>query len=200
MGGWPNHQAKQSHKTYISSMSHHQGQDTSSTNKINGQEDNTTHQEEQEKFQRVLPGDPIPQPGKYLLKQLAMLCIMLVFDLGIPLALYYGLRDKIGLLYSLIIAGIPPVLWVIYKLVWKRVIDALGVILSLSFILSGVISLVSGKLKLKRLCMHLIPLTNTFQVMQELRFCVIRPLHPLLVVCSLSRLFPSKQNGSSTVP
>lgn len=116
-------------------------EDQGNDNRLQGQQ----QQQQEEKFERFLPGDPIPQPGRYLVKQLAILAIMLAFDIGVPLALYYGLRDRIGLLYSLIIAGVPPVLWVLYKLIWKRVIDGLGIVLALSFILSGVVSLVTGK-------------------------------------------------------
>ncbi|KAI7852686.1 hypothetical protein BDC45DRAFT_443627 [Circinella umbellata] len=69
---------------------------------------------------------------------------MLVVQVGIPLALYYGLRNTIGVVYALVISGIPPVLWVIVNFVRKHKIDALGCIISLSFILSGVISIVTG--------------------------------------------------------
>ncbi|KAI9278756.1 hypothetical protein BDA99DRAFT_429083 [Phascolomyces articulosus] len=79
-----------------------------------------------------------------MLRHLAGLLIMMVVQVGIPLALYYGLRNQIGVVYALVISGIPPFLWVIFEFIRKRRVDALGVIIALSFILSGVISIVSG--------------------------------------------------------
>ncbi|KAI7883220.1 hypothetical protein K492DRAFT_159733 [Lichtheimia hyalospora FSU 10163] len=69
---------------------------------------------------------------------------MMLIDIAIPLALYYGLRNVIDVIYALIISGIPPFLWVIVGFIRSRRVDVLGVIISLSFILSGVVSLISG--------------------------------------------------------
>lgn len=49
-------------------------------------------------FSRFLPGDPPRVRRKGLFQQFLSLLIMLVFNVGISLALYYGLRDTIGLL------------------------------------------------------------------------------------------------------
>ncbi|KAI8140400.1 hypothetical protein BJV82DRAFT_520434 [Fennellomyces sp. T-0311] len=69
---------------------------------------------------------------------------MMLIEVGIPLALYYGLRNTIGVLYALVISGIPPFLYVIFVAIRNRRIDVLGCIIGISFILSGVVSIVSG--------------------------------------------------------
>lgn len=97
---------------------------------------------------RHVPGGKIPNLGKWILRQMMALALILLIDVGIPLALYYGLRNVLDVLYSLIISGIPPFLWVIYGFIRHRRIDALGLIIGLSFIVSGVISLINGKFTL----------------------------------------------------
>lgn len=95
-------------------------------------------------FEPYLPGDPIPNKKKFAIQQVVALGLLMLIDVGIPLALYYGLRNVIDVLYALIIAGVPPFLWVVWGFIWKRRIDALGCIIGLSFILSGVVSIISG--------------------------------------------------------
>ncbi|KAI9499150.1 hypothetical protein BDB00DRAFT_753729 [Zychaea mexicana] len=82
--------------------------------------------------------------GKAVVRRLGVLLAVLVIQVGIPLALYYGLRNVIGVVLALVISGIPPFLMVIYTFIKNRRLDALGVIIALSFILSGVVSIVSG--------------------------------------------------------
>ncbi|PHZ12626.1 uncharacterized protein RHIMIDRAFT_251570 [Rhizopus microsporus ATCC 52813] len=74
--------------------------------------------------------------------------VMLVIDVGIPLAIYYGTKDAIGPLIALIISGIPPLLHVIYSFVRHRRLEILGCIFVVSFIVSAVLSLITGDVRL----------------------------------------------------
>lgn len=72
--------------------------------------------------------------------------IMLFFDVGLPLAVYYILKIWLSVLVALILSGVPPLLRVFYVFWKKRHIDILGCIFVFSFILSAVLSVISGKL------------------------------------------------------
>lgn len=71
--------------------------------------------------------------------------VMLFFDVGLPLAIYYILKIWLSVLISLILSGIPPLLRVFYVFWKKRHIDVLGCVFVFSFILSAVLSVISGK-------------------------------------------------------
>ncbi|GAN05871.1 membrane protein [Mucor ambiguus] len=74
--------------------------------------------------------------------------IMLFFDVGLPLAVYYILKIWLSILIALILSGIPPLLRVFYVFWKKRHIDILGCIFVFSFILSAVLSVISGDVRL----------------------------------------------------
>ncbi|CEP18367.1 hypothetical protein [Parasitella parasitica] len=74
--------------------------------------------------------------------------IMLFFDVGLPLAVYYILKIWLSILIALILSGIPPLLRVFYVFWRKRNIDVLGCIFVFSFILSAVLSIISGDVRL----------------------------------------------------
>ncbi|GAA5804723.1 hypothetical protein HPULCUR_010227 [Helicostylum pulchrum] len=69
---------------------------------------------------------------------------MLVIDVGLPLAIYYVLKIWLSILVSLILSGIPPLVRVIYVFWKRRKIDILGCIFVTSFLISAVLSLISG--------------------------------------------------------
>lgn len=71
--------------------------------------------------------------------------LMLIINVGIPLALYYILKIWLTPLVALIISGIPPLLHVFYVFWKKRRIDVLGCIFVAGFIISAVLSAISGK-------------------------------------------------------
>ncbi|CDS10490.1 hypothetical protein LRAMOSA03166 [Lichtheimia ramosa] len=81
---------------------------------------------------------------KNALKNLIGFVFSLVFMIGLPLGLYFGLRNVIGELYALLISGIPPLLHVIYTFIRKRRVDVLGVLVLFAFVISAVISIVTG--------------------------------------------------------
>lgn len=81
--------------------------------------------------------------------QILPLVLLLVVDLAIPLAIYYIFRIFTTEIIALIVSGIPPLLRVVYILIRYRRIDILSCIFVVSFVVSGVLSIVNGK---QRLC------------------------------------------------
>ncbi|KAI8367289.1 hypothetical protein BD560DRAFT_454940 [Blakeslea trispora] len=71
------------------------------------------------------------------------LCVMFFFDIGLPLAIFYILRIWLSIVISLVLSGIPPLLRVIYVFWKRRQIELLGVIFVITFIISGVLSVVN---------------------------------------------------------
>ncbi|KAI9489004.1 hypothetical protein BDB00DRAFT_771480 [Zychaea mexicana] len=93
---------------------------------------------------RFVPGNKIPNRRKWVIRRIVSVAIVMVIEIGLPLALYYGLRNIIGVVYSLVLSGAPPFLYVLYEFIRRRRIDILGCIIGLSFIISGALSISSG--------------------------------------------------------
>lgn len=70
---------------------------------------------------------------------------MLIINVGIPLALYYILKIWLSPLVALIISGVPPLLHVFYIFWKKRRVDILGCVFVAGFIISAVLSAISGE-------------------------------------------------------
>ncbi|KAI7870270.1 hypothetical protein BDF14DRAFT_1776644 [Spinellus fusiger] len=83
-----------------------------------------------------------------IIRQLRSFGLMLIIDIGLPLAIYYVVKMYTSILIALIVSGIPPFLNVIITFIRKRRVDILGVIFVLSFIISAVLSIVSGDARL----------------------------------------------------
>ncbi|KAG1439793.1 hypothetical protein G6F56_012170 [Rhizopus delemar] len=69
---------------------------------------------------------------------------MLIIDVGLPLLIYYVLRIWVSILIALILSGIPPLIHVIITFIRKRRINILGCVFVISYIISAVLSLVTG--------------------------------------------------------
>lgn len=90
---------------------------------------------------------------KLTLKQMILLywsflrpvVFMLIINVGIPLALYYVLKIWLSPLIALIISGVPPLLHVFYIFWKKRRVDILGCVFVAGFIISAVLSAISGE-------------------------------------------------------
>ncbi|ORX59579.1 hypothetical protein DM01DRAFT_253702 [Hesseltinella vesiculosa] len=76
---------------------------------------------------------------------------MMVMDVGLPLALYYILKNYTSQLVALIVSGLPPLIWVIFKFIWHKKVDALGCLFVFCYILSGILSIISGNARLAML-------------------------------------------------
>lgn len=88
------------------------------------------------------------QKFKNYLRLLRPTLVMIFFDVALPLAIYYILKNYVSVLIALVLSGIPPLLHVIYTFWKKRRLDILGCIFVVSYIISAVLSLVSGKIYL----------------------------------------------------
>ncbi|KAI8143762.1 hypothetical protein BJV82DRAFT_609343 [Fennellomyces sp. T-0311] len=97
-----------------------------------------------ESFVRFLPADTAPDQKEFVSSQLWNLVGLLGINIGIPLAIYYSIRDDIEIVYALLISGIPPLLHTLYIFYRERRVDLLGCIVCLSFILSAVVSVITG--------------------------------------------------------
>ncbi|ORX51240.1 hypothetical protein DM01DRAFT_1289888 [Hesseltinella vesiculosa] len=80
--------------------------------------------------------------------QFKVLSVTLFFDVGLPLIIYYTTKDKIGYVTSLVVSGIPPLLFVIYKFWRDRKVDIIGCIFIVAFVGSGVLTLITGDVRI----------------------------------------------------
>ena len=64
-------------------------------------------------------------------------------DVVLPLLIYFLLQKHIKPVYALVIAGTPPLLMVISKAILSRTFDALGFLIALGFIISGVVAIIT---------------------------------------------------------
>ena len=70
---------------------------------------------------------------------------MLLCDLVGPLALFYGLRAAgVGVWLSVLLGGLPPVAYAVYKLIVDRVIDGFALFIVSLLLLGAVVSLLTG--------------------------------------------------------
>lgn len=83
-----------------------------------------------------------------LFKQLWMFGLMIVIDIGLPLAIYYILENFVSQLIALLLSGIPPLLHVIINFIRKRRIEVIGCICIFSFVLSGILTIISGNARI----------------------------------------------------
>ncbi|KAH8549318.1 hypothetical protein BGW37DRAFT_113833 [Umbelopsis sp. PMI_123] len=77
-------------------------------------------------------------------RQWLSLALTLFVDVIMPIILYYSLRNTVSQLAALLISSIPPAVMSIFKMIWYRTFDALGVVIILGFVLSAVISVIDG--------------------------------------------------------
>ncbi|KAI9307247.1 hypothetical protein BJ944DRAFT_158395 [Cunninghamella echinulata] len=69
---------------------------------------------------------------------------MLLIDIVAPFTLYYILKNYTTQLIALVISGVPPLLHVLVTFIYKRRVEVVGCICIFSFILSAVLTLISG--------------------------------------------------------
>ncbi len=67
----------------------------------------------------------------------------ILVDIILPLIIYFGLQRHIKPVYALLIAGSPPLFMVIFKAILARTFDALGFLVFLGFIISGVVAIIT---------------------------------------------------------
>jgi hypothetical protein len=91
-----------------------------------------------------------PSNQKIGLSFLPRIAIIVIFEIGLPLGLYFGLRQPTGPLspvWALLVAGCPPLLVVIYNIVVKFKIDGAGLLLVTGFVVAAIVAAVSQNAK-----------------------------------------------------
>ncbi|KAI9272802.1 hypothetical protein BDA99DRAFT_499227 [Phascolomyces articulosus] len=72
----------------------------------------------------------------------------MMFELVLPIVLYYALRTQFSPIISLVVAGIPPALVVVVKGVRDHKVDMMGLLMLLGFVASVLLALVESDPKL----------------------------------------------------
>ncbi|KAI8335053.1 hypothetical protein BC941DRAFT_355688 [Chlamydoabsidia padenii] len=85
---------------------------------------------------------------RFIKQQLLSVGLLLFIDVGLPLAIYYVMKMYVSILVALILSGVPPFINVIVKFIRNRKVDALGCIFVFSYVLSGILSIISGDVRL----------------------------------------------------
>ncbi|CAG8494701.1 hypothetical protein C2G38_2069892 [Gigaspora rosea] len=82
------------------------------------------------------------QPSKS--RSMLLLLLMMFFDLGLPLLLYYILEKFIPTIWALAISGVPPAISVVVNFIFRKQISVLGFLVVLAFIVGIILSVVQG--------------------------------------------------------
>ncbi|CAF3779881.1 unnamed protein product [Adineta steineri] len=69
--------------------------------------------------------------------------LTILIDIVFPLVIYFGLQKLTKPVYALLLAGTPPLLMVIGKALISRTFDALGFLIFIGFIISGVVAIIT---------------------------------------------------------
>ncbi|CAO3671450.1 unnamed protein product [Umbelopsis ramanniana] len=77
-------------------------------------------------------------------QQFIFLGITFFVDVGMPIILYYSLRNSVSQLAALLISSVPPAAMSIFKIIWYRSVDPLGLVIIFGFVISAVISIIDG--------------------------------------------------------
>jgi hypothetical protein len=85
---------------------------------------------------------------KGMLRGFLFFCLTMVVDIGLPLGIYYGMKNYTSLIVALVVSSIPPLLLVIAKFIYNRKVDIFGCLFVFGFILSGIFALASGDARL----------------------------------------------------
>ncbi|KAJ3036113.1 Phosphatidyl-N-methylethanolamine N-methyltransferase [Rhizophlyctis rosea] len=85
------------------------------------------------------PADWPPLPLRTRLTPFTTL-LNLLFNVALPLTLYFTLLRKLSLIYVIIISSVPPVLYTLFDFITSRRLHGLGIMIILSFILSLIVN------------------------------------------------------------
>ncbi|KAG2189302.1 hypothetical protein INT44_004444 [Umbelopsis vinacea] len=70
---------------------------------------------------------------------------MIIMDVALPVLLYFVLKGPLGNpAYALLIGGVPALIMVIFKLVYSKSLDAIGILVFLAFLVSAIVAFASG--------------------------------------------------------
>lgn len=96
----------------------------------------------------IIPEETKPtfwQKVKTAIRYVRPMLTTILIDVLIPLAVYFLLKKFTTVLVALIVSGVPPFLHVIYGFIKHRKVNVLGCIFVLSYIISAILSIISGK-------------------------------------------------------
>lgn len=83
-----------------------------------------------------------------LLHAFAGMVVHMLFELVLPIILYYVLRSFVSPLLALLLAGVPTAIVVVYKGFKEKKVDMMGVLMLLGFVVSAVLAFVQSDPKL----------------------------------------------------
>ncbi|KAI8087818.1 uncharacterized protein B0P05DRAFT_465171 [Gilbertella persicaria] len=72
----------------------------------------------------------------------------MLFELVLPIILYYALRNFVSPLLALLLAGVPTAIAVLYKGYKERKVDMMGVLMLMGFVVSAILAFVQSDPKL----------------------------------------------------
>ncbi|KAG2203939.1 uncharacterized protein EV154DRAFT_494571 [Mucor mucedo] len=124
-----------------------------------------------------------------LLHAFVGMAIHMLFELVLPIILYYVLRGFVSPLLALLLAGLPTAVIVVYKGFKERKVDMMGVLMLMGFVVSAILAFVQSdpKLYLLResamtlamgtmLIITLLPLRWRYHVLRPFMFYVARQI------------------------
>ncbi|KAI9311949.1 hypothetical protein BX666DRAFT_1991214 [Dichotomocladium elegans] len=82
-----------------------------------------------------------------VLRQFRFLGVLILINIGLPLAIYYLFKLFTTQLIALICSGVPPLLRVFYTAFRYHVVDFISVICVLSFVISAALSVITGDIR-----------------------------------------------------
>ncbi|KAI8646457.1 hypothetical protein BD408DRAFT_410250 [Parasitella parasitica] len=84
--------------------------------------------------------------------------LAVIWSIGLPILLYNILKGYIGQVLAMVVASAPPLAIVVYRM-WKDgVFDPLGFVAGISFLISGILSIVEPDEKTGAICEGIVPL------------------------------------------
>ena len=69
--------------------------------------------------------------------------LTILFDVVLPLVIYFSLQKHIKTVYALLIAGSPPFVMIMFKGIVYRTFDAIGFLVFFGFIISGILAIIT---------------------------------------------------------
>ena len=69
--------------------------------------------------------------------------LTLLFDIILPLVVYFALQKRLKSIYALLISGVPPLIMVLGKAIVSRTFDALGFLVFIAFSASAIVAIIT---------------------------------------------------------
>ena len=83
-----------------------------------------------------------------ILRAFVGMVVHMIFELVLPIVLYYVLREFTSPLLALLLAGVPTAMTVLYKGYRERKVDMMGVLMLMGFVVSAILAFVQSDPKL----------------------------------------------------